>query len=141
MQFHRDIDLSHYVIRRYGPGQVTLLLPGTPGQLAGGHRLREETLTGSVVIMPARVLRDWPPQRLTEATRAHFEAIAALDPELVLLGSGKRLRFPDRGLLAPLSERGIGVEVMDTGAACRTYNILMAEGRAVAAALIMIEAE
>jgi uncharacterized protein len=57
------------------------------------------------------------------------------------LGSGRQLRFPDPALLAPLSERGVGVEVMDTGAACRTYNILMAEGRTVAAVLLMIEAD
>jgi uncharacterized protein len=89
--------------------------------------------------MPQRLVRDWPPQRIEQATLADFRAIAALEPEIVLLGSGRGLRFPPAALLAPLYERGIGVEVMDTGAACRTYNILVTEGRIAAAALIMIE--
>jgi uncharacterized protein len=62
-----------------------------------------------------------------------------LCPELLILGTGRRQRFPRAELLAPLAEAGIGWEVMDTGAACRTYNILMSEGRNVAAALLMIE--
>ena len=65
-----------------------------------------------------------------------FEQILSLAPDLVLLGTGPRLRFPPRGATGPLLEAGIGVEVMDTRAACRTYNILMAEGRRVVAALL-----
>ena len=66
----------------------------------------------------------------------HFEAIAALDPEVVLLGTGRVQRFPHPRLTTALSSRRIGIEAMDTGAACRTYNILMSEGRKVLAALI-----
>ena len=61
----------------------------------------------------------------------------ALEPEIVLLGTGDRQHFPHPRLLAPLTERRIGVEVMDTRAACRTFNILVAEGRRVAAALVI----
>ena len=68
---------------------------------------------------------------------AHVEAIAALDPEVVLLGTGRAFRFPGPALLAPLHARRIGVEVMDTKAACRTYNLLLAEGRRVVAAIIV----
>ena len=61
---------------------------------------------------------------------------AALSPELVIFGSGSRLRFPKPALLQPLMTRRIGFETMDTAAACRTYNVLLAEGRAVVAALL-----
>ena len=64
----------------------------------------------------------------------HFARIAALKPELVIFGSGARLRFPAPALLRPLIDAGIGVETMDTAAACRTYNVLLAEGRSVVAA-------
>ena len=66
----------------------------------------------------------------------HFARIAALKPELVIFGSGARLRFPAPALLRPLIDAGIGVETMDTAAACRTYNVLLAEGRSVVAGLL-----
>ena len=68
----------------------------------------------------------------------HFAELAEQAPEIVILGTGARQQFPAPALLRPLLERGIGVEVMDTGAACRTYNIVVAEGRQVIAALLMI---
>ena len=69
--------------------------------------------------------------------RYHLAAIVEMRPEIVFLGSGAAFRFPEPALLAPLYRAGIGVEVMDTPAACRTYNILMGEGRNVVAALIV----
>ncbi|HUP10320.1 MAG TPA: MTH938/NDUFAF3 family protein [Caldimonas sp.] len=65
-----------------------------------------------------------------------FEAVAALAPELVVFGSGARIRFPRPAALRPLIDRRIGIETMDTAAACRTYNVLLAEGRSVVAALL-----
>ena len=70
----------------------------------------------------------------------HFARLAALKPELVIFGSGPRLRFPPAALLRPLIEARIGVETMDTAAACRTYNVLLAEGRSVVAALLFSRA-
>ena len=67
---------------------------------------------------------------------AHFERIAALKPEVVIFGSGQRLRFPPAALLRVLIEHRVGIETMDTAAACRTYNVLLAEGRSVVAALL-----
>ena len=84
----------------------------------------------------ATALWPWPADAFTALTEAHFEALAALAPELVIFGSGSRIRFVRPALLRPLTERRIGVETMDTAAACRTYNVLLAEGRRVAAALI-----
>lgn len=93
---------------------------------------RRET---SLVVLPERVL-DWEPATFDALTEAHFARLAALAPEVVLLGTGNRLRFPHPRLTAPLARAGIGLEVMDVQAACRTYNILVAEERVVAAALV-----
>jgi uncharacterized protein len=96
-----------------------------------------ETLTASAILMGATVLTDWPPQRIEALSAADLDAVLALDPELVLLGTGARLRFPAPDLLARCTARQVGIEVMDTQAACRTYNVLVAEGRRVAAGLIL----
>ena len=89
----------------------------------------------SLLVLPER-LEPWPVTGFDALAEAHFARIAELRPEVVLLGTGSRLRFPHPRLLAPLARARIGVEVMDLQAACRTYNILMAEERNVAAALL-----
>ena len=78
----------------------------------------------------------WPVDRFDALTAENFAALAALKPELVIFGSGARIRFAKPALLRPLIDAGIGVETMDTPAACRTYNVLLAEGRSVVAALL-----
>ncbi|MBS0446423.1 MAG: Mth938-like domain-containing protein [Proteobacteria bacterium] len=78
----------------------------------------------------------WPVGNPSAPSADDFGAVAALEPELVVFGSGSRLRFPPAAALRPLIERGIGIETMDTAAACRTYNVLLAEGRSVVAALL-----
>jgi uncharacterized protein len=82
------------------------------------------------------VLR-WPPGNVAGLAARHFEQVLALAPELVIFGSGERLQFVSPGLYRCLIEAGIGVETMDTGAACRTYNVLASEGRSVVAALLL----
>ena len=89
--------------------------------------------------MPDRIAEDWKVRSFKSLAQDNIEALAALNPELVLLGTGDVLRFPDPRLLVNLTRAGIGAEVMDTRAACRTYNILAEEGRNVAAALIIEE--
>jgi uncharacterized protein len=123
MKISLDAGTATYRILSYARGQVVV---------------NEQTLTRSLLVMPETLLKDWPPQDFDAFAIDHFALIAALRPEIVLLGTGAALRFPAPELLTPLYDSGIGVEVMDTGAACRTYNILMAEGRTVAAALLMI---
>ncbi len=103
-------------------------------------RLPNHSLERSFILCPERLIADWAPQTLAELTPAHFEPVLALDPEIVLLGTGARLCFPAAGILAPLHDRRIGVEVMDTPAACRSYNVLSSEGRRVVAAIFMIQA-
>lgn len=91
----------------------------------------------SLIVLPEMVLPDWPVTAFEQLTPAHFSQLADLRPELVLLGVGNRHRFPHPSLYQALIRAGIGLEHMATGAACRTYNILAAEGRRVAAALIV----
>ena len=91
----------------------------------------------SVVVLPDRILADWPPASFEALAPEHFEALEGLGCEIVLLGTGPKLRFPRPEIFAPLFRAGIGVEVMDLQAACRTYNILKAEERKVAAALLI----
>jgi len=91
----------------------------------------------SVVVLPERIVDDWPAPSFAGLKPEHFAALAGLDREIVLLGTGGTLRFPRPEVIAPLLAAGIGVEVMDLQAACRTYNILVAEGRKVAAALLI----
>jgi uncharacterized protein len=107
------------------------------GHEAGMVQVNGERLANSCVVAPDRLIRDWAPASLDELTAEHLADLAALEPELVLLGVGERLRFPQRTLLQPLEQRGIGVEVMDTAAACRTYNLLKGDGRRVVAALLI----
>lgn len=95
------------------------------------------TLSQSFILTPGRLIEDWRPASFEALTEADMTVLATLDCPIVLLGTGPRQRFPAPALLRPLIERRIGIEVMDSHAACRTYNILLAEGRAVAAALIL----
>ena len=90
----------------------------------------------SNVIVTAAEVRDWQASDFAHLTVENFSELATLGVEIVLLGTGARQRFPHPRLTAPLAQARIGLEVMDSKAACRTYNILVAEGRKVAAALL-----
>jgi uncharacterized protein len=107
-----------------------------------GYGERYVTVNGarietSVVVLPDRILADWPPSCFAALAPEHFAMLADLGREIVLLGTAGKQRFPSPEIIAPLVRAGIGVEVMDLQAACRTYNILVAEGRKVAAALLI----
>jgi uncharacterized protein len=93
--------------------------------------------TASLVVSGRRIVADWPAPSIADLQADHLAAILELEPEVLLLGTGARFTFPSQALLAPVYKAGIGVEVMDTPAACRTYNILLGEGRDVVAALIL----
>ena len=93
--------------------------------------------SASLVVSGERLVTDWPVDSVNALTADHLAAIVELKPEVVLLGTGRTFAFPEARLLAPLHTAKIGVEVMDTPAACRTYNILLGEGRNVVAALIV----
>ena len=87
--------------------------------------VNKERHDGNLVILADQLLSDWAPGGFAGLTVADFEAILPLRPEVVLIGTGRRQRFPDPALLRPLMEARIGFEVMDLAAACRTYNILV----------------
>lgn len=90
----------------------------------------------SLIVTPTH-LQAWPPVTFDDLRAEHFALLLNFSPDCILFGSGARFRFPSAALTASLTERGIGVEVMDTAAACRTYGVLLAEGRQVAAALLI----
>ena len=112
-------------------GQNAIARHGSEGVLVNGVEHRR-----SVIVPWAGVVAPWSVDRFEALTPAHFADLLALAPELVIFGSGARIRFVRPALLKPLIERRIGVETMDTAAACRTYNVLLAEGRPVVAALL-----
>lgn len=91
----------------------------------------------SLVVLPETPPVAWPVASFDELAPAHFEAIQAMQPQVVILGTGNTQRFVHPRLVSALTAAHVGVESMDNHAACRTYNILMAEGRKVALALIM----
>ena len=91
----------------------------------------------SLVVLPGQLIENWGVPDVSALGEDHISFLAALNIEIILLGTGGELRFPRPRLLQPLAHARIGVEVMDTHAACRTYNVLLAEGRNVAAALIV----
>ena len=122
MKLHSDA--GGYRITAYGPGFV---------------RVNEAVLTGTVLLggdTPATDVEERVPGDLCSATMARLRAH---DPEVVIIGTGARHVFLPQELIAPLVRAGIGVEVMSTSAACRTWNILSAEGRRIAALLLPIE--
>ena len=87
------------------------------------------------------IIDDWPPRTFADLAVQHIQVLLNLEPEIILLGTGSSLRFPDNDILQPVYSGHIGLEIMDTGAACRAYNFLSAEGRKVIAALLQIAAE
>ncbi|AVO48302.1 hypothetical protein C6568_02835 [Melaminivora suipulveris] len=121
MKFQPD-RFDAQAITAYGPGWVAV----------DGEK------TSASTVLSSRGQRfDWQCSSFADLTAAHFAQLADLQPEVIVFGSGARLRFAPPAWLAPLMRRRIGVETMDTQAACRTYNILAGEGRHVVAALLL----
>lgn len=121
MKFHPD-QINVQSVHGYGPGWV---------------QVGSEKIYHSLIMTPKGDRIDWNCTGFDQLTAAHFEQLIQLPAELVIFGSGARLRFVAPALSRALIERQIGLETMDTHAACRTYNILAAEGRNVVAALLM----
>jgi uncharacterized protein len=123
MKFMLDNNTGGYAIQRYDVGVIIIA---------------ECSYRESLILLPDRVIENWPPNSVNDLAEEDFHQLMELEPEIVLLGTGPQQQFPHPSLTQPLMQQRIGLEVMDTAAACRTYNILMAEGRRVAAALFMI---
>ncbi|GAA3981453.1 Mth938-like domain-containing protein [Comamonas faecalis] len=121
MKFQHDRPDTQSVTA-YGPGWINV---------------DADRITTSVVVGSRGERQGWHCARFEDLTPAHFEQLALLQPEVAIFGSGNRLRFVPPAWLKPLVDRQIGMETMDTQAACRTYNILAGEGRHVVAALLL----
>lgn len=121
LKLHLSTPTDRNVFTGYGKGYVLV------------NHVRFER---SLIVLPERLLEDWPVAGFESLERQHFQFLLDLGPEIVLLGTGPRLRFPSPEIVAPLTRAKVGLEVMDTHAACRTYNILAAEDRKVLAALL-----
>lgn len=122
MKLHLTRAAGQQLITGYGPGWI---------------EVNEIRHTASLVVLPNLVQTEWPVPGFDSLEVEHIAQIAALQPEVVLLGTGATHRFAHPRIAKPLLDIGVSLECMDTAAACRTYNILMAEGRHVAAALII----
>jgi uncharacterized protein len=122
LKLHQDTSGALNTVTGYGPDYVEINL---------------ERHEGSVIVLPNGPVIAWPVASFDALSAEHFDLLVAPAPEVVIFGSGATLRFPHPRLTARLTARRIGVETMDFQAACRTYNILMAEGRKVAVALLI----
>jgi uncharacterized protein len=120
MQLSRDTAAAQ-LIRSYEPGRI---------------RIGDRWLVGDLIVSPEQLIEDWRVSAPAAVTLADLEPALALDPEIVLLGTGATLVWPDADLMSALAARGVGLEIMSTPAACRTFNVLVHERRRVVAALL-----
>lgn len=121
-ELHLDDNTSTYQIRGFKPGQI---------------QINQDIYTRSVMLSATQLLTDWAPQKLSELTAEHLNVILSFNPTLVLIGTGETLTFPPIEVYGELINQGIGVEIMNTSAACHTFNVLTAEERKVVAALLL----
>ena len=122
MALIEDIITSRYFITGYEDDSV---------------RINETTYKTSLVVSADTLQNPWPFKTVVDLDEACFQVIFDLKPDVVLLGTGKRQQFPKACIFAQFGQQGIGLEVMDNGALCRTFNILVAEDRSVVAAILL----
>ena len=122
MKFTLESSPNVNVIRSYSPEEL---------------RIGEHSIRSSCIVMADALILQWPPATVDDLQVSHLGPIFELRPELVLIGTGARQRFAPAGIRSAFAGRGIGIESMDLGAACRTFNILVQEERRVAAALFL----
>ena len=121
MKFSQESIDHGYVITAYEPGRI---------------KVRETDYDTALLLMPEKLIGPWSIADINALTADMVAELITHDPEIIIIGTGKNQVFPDPKLFMPLMKNGIGYEVMNTGAACRTYNILLSEDRQVLAALI-----
>ncbi len=122
MKLHPANFDHQYIFTGYGDGYILI------------NQIRYEK---NLIVMPDRLIEDWSAISVSQLETQHFENLISFKPEIIILGTGITHQFPNQSLLSQLTKMGIGIEVMDTKACCRTYNILVEEGRRVAAALLI----
>ncbi len=122
MKFAEDHNSSKYKITGYD---------------AKGVKINGKTFKQSFILSPMEFISDWQPQDLSSLSVEHFSDLYKMKPEVIILGTGAKQVFPDREILKYLVQNRIGYEIMDTQAACRTFNVIMAEGRNVVAGMFI----
>lgn len=122
MKFTLEASSRVNLIRGYSPQEI---------------RIGNQRLNASCIVTADTLIAQWEPASFADLAPEHLEPILALRPELVLLGTGPTQRFPPTAIRAAFTSSGVGLEVMDLGAACRTFNILVQEERRVVAALFL----
>lgn len=121
MKFSRD-PIATNAVRNIEPGAITI---------------GDKTYTGNIGLLSDTIIVDWPDRPLAELTEDYLSPILEKEPEMVILGTGWQHTFAPRELVFALARRGIGLEVMDTPAACRTFDVLLSEDRLPAAILYL----
>jgi len=122
MQFTQHTPGGINLIRNYGPQFITV---------------GEEEIRASCIVGAQTLIRDWQPRDIASLSAEHLAPLFELAPEVVVLSTGARQQFPRAALRAEFATRKIGIEVMEVGAACRTYNVLVSEERRVLAAVLL----
>lgn len=122
MQITLDPIHGKFYIKSYSPGEI---------------QINEQLFQQSVILSPSELIENWPPQTIADLKIEHLAAIFTLKPNVVILGTGSKQQFPTADILDLFEKQHIGIEVMDTNAACRTYNVLTSEARNVVAALLI----
>lgn len=117
-----DNNQANYQIRSFKPGQI---------------QINDTILTASVIVSPDKLIKNWSPQTIEALTTDTLACIPEFKPDILLIGTGSHLVFIKPAIYGALINLGIGVEIMDTSAACRTFNALSAENRNVVAALLI----
>jgi len=122
MKFAQDCQDEGYVITAYDNGSISI---------------NGKAFSQSLIIASTKLNEKWDVSAIELLQPDHIDQVLLMNPELIIIGTGNKLVFPAVEVYSGIIEHGIGVDFMDTGAACRTYNILMSEGRDVVAGLIL----
>lgn len=122
MLLSRDKSKGQYEIKSYEPGKIIV---------------NDQTYTKSLIITAERLIPDWKPQCFSEVNINDFEIIFSLHPEIIILGTGETMQLPTTSILQKIASQRIGFEAMNNSAACRTFNVLMSEGRNALVALLL----
>lgn len=128
-------------IHAYDPGIITLTLPASLDFPQGAEAVTDEPslcrVSQSLIISPGAIHQNESPTCYEELAEQHIEFALNFNPEIILLGTGNTIQFPAPRLMSMPASQGVGLEVMDTGAACRTFNVLVGENRQVVAILLL----
>ena len=122
MKLSEDYSAGSNIIRAYQENRIDI-----------NGKLFEKSL----VVSNTRLIENWPLRQIDELQGQHLASLLEMNPEVILIGTGSKLVFPPVSSYAPIIKQGIGIEFMDSGAACRTFNILVSEDRSVAAGIII----